>query len=173
VVGAVITCKLQRFVLNCRSPDIGRKGIEENDQLQHCLKMVNEACSYPKTGLDGMYQIDADLEMEKLLLLIMQQIKIDSSEYPLRTRAPAAMQSNTDIPPPARFTRKKRSFATTKHGHAQPSTTLASPDKPASAHHRECAINAPFSEEFDRIFEGLLLDTDYPDALSSTQPLNS
>jgi hypothetical protein len=57
------------------------------------MKMVNEACSYPKTSLDDMYQIDADLEMEKLPLLI----KIDTSEYPLRTRAPAAMQSNTDI----------------------------------------------------------------------------
>jgi hypothetical protein len=135
--------------------------------------MVNEDCSYPKTGLDGMYQIDADLEMEKLLLLIMQQIKIDGSEYPLRTRAPAAMQSNTDIPPPARFTRKKRSSAMTKHGQAQPSTTLASSDKPSSAHQLGCAIHAPFSAEFDRIFEALLLDANYPDALSSTQPLNS
>jgi hypothetical protein len=131
--------------------------------------MVNEACSYPKTGLNGMYQLDVDPEMEKLHLLV----KIDSSEYPLRTRAPAALQSNTDIPPPARFTRKKRSSATAKHGQVLPSTTLASPDKPTSARQRECAINAPFSAEFDRIFEALFLDTDYPDAFSSTLPLNT
>jgi hypothetical protein len=128
--------------------------------------MVNEACCYPKACLRGDYQFDADREIETLLMLIT----IDSSEYQLRTRAPAALLSNiTEIPPPARFIRKKSSSAMKNHGQARSSTTLASSDKPASAHQREYAGSA----EFDRIFEALLLDADYPDALSSTLPLNS
>jgi hypothetical protein len=131
--------------------------------------MVKEACCYPKTGLGDKDPFDADREIEKLLLLI----KMDGSEIRPRTRAPAALQSNTRIPPPARFTRKKNSAAKTNHGQARPSTTLASADQPASAHHQECAINVPVSAEFDRIFIALSLGADCPDALSSTLALNT
>ncbi len=116
--------------------------------------------------LSGEHQFDADSEMEKLLLLI----SIDSTEFH-RTRAPAALQSNaTGIPHPTRFTRKKISSAMKNHGQTRSSTTLASSDKPESV---QCAIHAPFSAEFDIIFEALLLDADYPDALSSKLLLNS
>jgi hypothetical protein len=131
--------------------------------------MVNEDYCYPRTAFRDKDKLDADREMEKLLFLI----KIENLEYPLRTRAPAALQSNTWNPPPARFTRKKNSTTMTKHGQARPSMTSASADQPVSAHHGECAIYAPFPAEFDRIFLALCLDADYPDAFSSTLALNA
>jgi hypothetical protein len=133
--------------------------------------MVNEACCYPITS-SNKEEFDADREIEKLLSLI----KIDSSETRRRTRAPTVFQSNTRIPPPARFSRGKNSNAMINRGQARPSTTLALSDQPtpASAHQLECAINAPVSAEFDRIFEALYLDADCPsDAVPSTLALNS
>ncbi len=131
--------------------------------------MVNKDCCCPRTGLSGKDQFDVDREMEKLLFLI----KMGGSEIRQRIRAPAALPSNTWLPPPARFTRKKNSNAMTSHGQARPSTTLTSADEPASAPHRECAINSPIPAEFDRIFVTLCLDADCPDALSSMLALNA
>jgi hypothetical protein len=121
---------------------------------------------------------DADSEIKKLLLLVMRKT-VSSEKAP--ARKPSTLQSNTQIPPPVRFTRKNKKPARNSLGQAQvaiPSTIF---HQPSSAQLPVCSLsnvtNEPcasdYDNNYDKIYAALLLDDDYPDTKSSAESLNT
>jgi hypothetical protein len=79
---------------------------------------------------------DADIEIEKLLILIMRRT-VSSEITPARKRS--TLQNNTQIPPPVRFTRKNNYSARNSRAQAQ----LA---MPSTGFHQPCSFQCVLSQ---------------------------
>ena len=117
--------------------------------------------------------LSVDSEMDKLFSMIV----IDSRRH---TRAAPArrgleFQNIAEIPPPARFTRKKRNSARTNQGGALPAdASLSKESTPMTCNSigsKTNGVDTSKLSDFDKMLE-FIMGTDYPGDFSAAQPLS-
>jgi hypothetical protein len=126
---------------------------------------------------DSVDGVDAESEMKNLLLLMRRTVSSDKAQMQAPERKRSISQKNTEIPPPARFTRKNKNSARNSRGQAQVAIPSSIFHQPSPEQLPTCllpnATKQPFTSDYDKIYAALLLDDDYPDTVHSVQALNT